>query len=424
MTILSVYDALKNGVDSMISDPIAESVGYLNSISSGASSLTGGALDSLGSALSSIKDFASAAEAYMANELQAIKIKLPIMAAVDKQQKQGNFLDGIRPGTDGGSTLQNSCQGLLQLPGMLGAAVIDLQGHMGNINGLLTSTPGSTPQDKLTNFASTIPAPTDPTYATFVANNAETLTGLSSIGGGIAGIASDSTGFLTNMIASENANVSAGISQLKSVAFANFASSDQPPSVRKILNRFIPAPTANTYVATKMMASASRPVSNQASAESPVHYSQHNPETVPAAPPTIATPVQVASLSEQSGYNSKLHDNYDVLHASTISITAQLQALIAYKITLNYDAIKQDALNNPTDAVKQQTYQDLKAAYIANPLYVQYVSDSGFHDKAVAANEKNFALTTTNANGAAPHGLTAAMTQFGTLNIWVFSATV
>lgn len=429
------YDFIKNGMAGAMKSPIADQVSALASNGSG-SSLASGVFSSAGSAMADVQALASSAQAHMASKMASAYVQMPIMAAVERQEKSALSLSGIRPGTTAGGSLSSAFQTMTDLPGILASAQSSIAGHMSAMAAALPSgTAGSTTEQKLANFAATAPAQTiddpanpghqitNPAYTSWLSSNSTTINSVQSSAASMAGVAAANSSTLTSMISAENASISGGIATLKERAFANFcASGSHPPAVRNILNKFVEPPSAQTYVSQDLVQQGQVANSAIATSQEPIRPAVPNWEVKASTTPAPEASTQTVPIADLEHYNSLMTDNYVTLSNSTTTNDQLMAALTARKREMNYDAVKQDAVDNPGDSAKQALYQQYKTQIMADPAFTNYDAHSKAHNKAMARNALSKQVFQKYRDGGCPQGINTGTETFGTITINTLTA--
>lgn len=431
----NLADVFNNGAtSSIVSNPISTSLSSLTSSTSGISGLNP-ATGSIGSAISAVNSLISSAQNYMTTEIENLKTKLPIMAAVHSMSKSVLPLGGTNPGINADSLLSGATQGITQLGPMMQTVSSSVGSSISGISGQLTGVSGNTPQEKLMNFSASVPPATilsgdnityitNPAYTTFLSTNAGKITGLNSIASSINSSISSTTSFLSGVAASETSSTQAGVSKLRDMAFAKFSSSTQPPAVQSIMDKFVTPPSSSTQVDSLIMAASrqkSRVIAeSSAPSVSKIPTNVQTAEAGTSAPTVQSTDLKTMSDTDLAAYRTTLVQQNTQLKTWKDRVTSKQVTVDSWKASVNYEQIKRDYLADTSNSDNKAAYFTLRDQLSSSSMYQDYFADATAYNSACKRMKEDVDAFNRATESGGP-SLIAGIANFGALALAVLN---
>lgn len=388
-----------------------------SAISSATSSLTGlsSKISGIGTALTNISNMTTAST----SALQNLPVALPAMKAVYMLEKKLEMMNGGLSGTDNGSSnFAAYASSITGVSGHVTSMQSTITSQLSSMSSAVSSIPGvtgSTPAAIMASFATIMPNPSDPGYSTFTTTYATQLAAVNSSASTLSTTASSHATNIGTLASAATSSYNAGVTNLKGLAWAQFCSSPQPVAIRSIITAGV---DTSTIPDTSVIAEpqqrvaawvAPQTISPPVGAQTPVPVvntvnpstAQINEQVQPGSSyqPTSCTTDQIAAITAQIIAEVNVADTH-----ATNAQTA-LDSFKAWQVANNYQAIKNNAPNGPTE---QAAYDALKAQALTNSDFLTNQNEVKLNKAAIAEvnrlkNIKTYMTTTGpwpgNANG-------------------------
>ena len=464
--VSGMISTVTNGVNSLMVNPAGAHLVEIKDMISKMPSLGQlGEMTGASKAFTAVTEMAEGAKVAIAAEMESLKTKLPVMSAASNIENAPKALSGVMPSIAPPALLEQATSMITSIGPIMENAKATIAAHVNTVLGAAVSagfgSPTDTPHAKLAAFAAAVPPQTivvdgiaqpNPAYATFQSTHTGTISSISTAAGSLhtpavlnedgsvktpaSGVIADVGDMLSKAQGAGKVAMDMGVSLLKDMAFAKFASSNQSAAVQNILAKFVSPPSATAQVERVHLSIGGLAQSKVNNEVTPAPYTtparqtsiQDLRVTNPPNPPAVDAPADpVWKQMWSNAFDADVRTTIKLDRYAADNVAPRRKVLEKWKADTNYGAIKAAAVDNPSDADKQYAYNTLKAQLEASngpdpaANYVEFERCRINLAGAIKAHEAGFAVLKDIYQHGMPAGKSIAVTEqtFGDFTVEV-----